>query len=351
MSRAPGDWIAQLELDPTAWIAPGAVVVGSVRLGARSSVWFNSVMRGDSDRIELGDDSNVQDNSTVHVDEGMPALIGARVTIGHRSIIHGCVIEDDCLIGMGAVVLSGARIGAGSLIGAAALVKEGQVIPGGSLAVGAPARVIGPVADTHRASIRNGSEHYALLSRSYIERGFVRPHPAPGDDRGLSPRNPGHPMSHAEWAATLEQLAHGPDWALAALERHGEARFGAAPAPGRWSALEVAAHLRTADREVFAPRLERLLREPGAALADVAVANRALEPADRGHTARELLGAWADIRRDLVRRLEALGPTDWMRSGFHAVRGPYAVADLARAIRAHEQSHRVQILRALGERA
>src|SRR5262249_5708342 len=134
-------WTARLRLHPTAFVAPGAVVVGDVTLGARSSVWFNTVVRADSDRVEIGEDTNVQDNSTVHQDEGMPALVGARVTVGHRAIIHGCVIEDDCLIGMGATVLSGARIGKGSLIGAGALVKEGQVIPAGSLALGTPARV------------------------------------------------------------------------------------------------------------------------------------------------------------------------------------------------------------------
>src|SRR5439155_9776075 len=100
------DWPARLSLDPTAFIAPGAVVVGEVALGPRASVWFNSVVRGDSDRVEIGADSNIQDNSTVHQDEGFPALIGARVTVGHRAVVHGCVIEDDCLIGMGAIVLS-----------------------------------------------------------------------------------------------------------------------------------------------------------------------------------------------------------------------------------------------------
>ena len=106
-------------------------------------MWFNTVVRGDSERIEIGSHTNVQDNSTVHVDEGMPALVGNRVTVGHRAIVHGCVIGDDVLVGMGAVVLSGARIGAGSLIGASALVRENEVIPPGSLVLGSPAKVVG----------------------------------------------------------------------------------------------------------------------------------------------------------------------------------------------------------------
>ena len=168
------DWPARLQVDPTAFVAPGAVIVGEVTLGARASIWFNSVLRGDVAPIVVGDDTNVQDLTTVHVDEGQPARIGARVTIGHRAIIHGCTIEDDCLIGMGAIVLSGAVIGAGSLIGAGALVREGQVIPPGTLALGAPARTVGPVTDAHRAAIRQGAEHYVALSRSYIDRGLMQ---------------------------------------------------------------------------------------------------------------------------------------------------------------------------------
>ena len=349
MSDRPGEWKARLELDPTAFIAPGAVVVGTVRLGARSSVWFNTVVRGDTDRIEIGEDSNVQDNSTVHVDHGQPAVVGARVTIGHRAIIHGCVIEDDCLIGMGAVVLSGARIGAGSLIGAASLVKEGQVIAPGSLALGSPARVIGPVAESHRASIRGGAEHYAELAASYLGRGFTRPHPGAADNLGVTARNPGNPMTHTEWGAILAALAAAPEWAQAALERHGAERWSTPPGAGRWAASEVVAHLRTADQEVFLPRLQLLLGQESPALADVPVARRALEPEDRGRTGTAILRAWSGFRRTLVARLERLGPAEWLRSGIHARRGPYSVADLARACREHDASHRRQIARAIGE--
>jgi len=170
-----------VEIDPSAFVATGAVVVGEVRLGARSSVWFQCVLRGDSAPISVGQETNLQDGTVVHVDEDQPALIGARVTIGHRAIVHGCAIEDECLIGMGAVILSGARIGTGSLVGAAALVREGQQIPPGSLVLGAPARVVGSVSDAHRAAIRRGSAHYVELARHYQRLG----------DGGLRPESGG----------------------------------------------------------------------------------------------------------------------------------------------------------------
>jgi len=347
MSHAAGEWTARLALDPTAWVAPGAVVVGQVRLGARASVWFNTVVRGDTDRIEIGDDTNVQDNSTVHVDAGQPALVGARVTIGHRAIIHGCVIEDDCLIGMGAIVLSGARVGAGSLLGAGALVREGQSLPPGSLAVGAPARVVGPVADAHRAAIRRGAEHYVELSRSYLARGFVRPHPPRASDMGAtSAARP--PMSWLEWGQSIATLSESPVWAAGRLERVGVEAWRRAPAPGRWSALDVTAHLLAADREVFVPRLERLLAEDAPALPDVSVARSAAEP---GADATRVLAEWSRLRRGLVARLAPLGPEEWRRHGLHSLRGPYAVSDLVRAVVEHDLSHRRQIAAALGAAA
>jgi len=349
MSVRPEDWKAKLELDPTAFVAPGAVVVGTVRLGARSSVWFNTVVRGDTDRIEIGADSNVQDNSTVHVDHGQPAIVGARVTIGHRAIIHGCVIEDDCLIGMGSVVLSGARIGAGSLIGAASLVKEGQVIPPGSLALGSPARVIGPVADPHRAAIRGGAEHYAALAGSYLARGYARPHPAATSDTGITARNPGTPMTHAEWAKILRALERFPARARAALDRHGAERWTAAPGPERWSAHEVIAHLRTADREVFLARLATLLEREHPSFEDVPMRHRTLDPSEQGRSPRDLIDDWTEVRGGLVARLATLGPAEWARSGIHSLRGPYSVADLGRGVREHDASHRRQIERATGE--
>jgi len=168
-----------LRLDPTVFLAPGAIVCGDVVIGAGSSIWFHTVIRGDSELIRIGAHTNVQDLTMVHVDEGCPAILGDRVTIGHRAIVHGCTIEDECLIGMGAVVLSGARIGTGSLVAAGSLVRERQVIPPGSLVMGAPARVVGPVKDAHRAAIANGWTHYETLSRDYMRHGIGQPVPGP----------------------------------------------------------------------------------------------------------------------------------------------------------------------------
>ncbi|MBM9509580.1 gamma carbonic anhydrase family protein [Actinacidiphila acididurans] len=154
-------------LDPTAFAAPTSVVLGDVRLGARASVWYHTVLRADSAPIDIGAGSNIQDNSTVHADPGFPALIGARVTVGHNTVLHGCVIEDDVLIGMGATVLNGARIGTGSLVAAAALVPQGMVVPPGSLVAGVPARVRRTLGPQEREVIRLNAEHYVELSATH----------------------------------------------------------------------------------------------------------------------------------------------------------------------------------------
>lgn len=125
-----------------AYIADGAQVIGQVKMHEFSSIWYNTVVRGDVNRIEIGRYTNVQDNSVVHVADTYPALLGDFVTVGHGAVLHGCTIEDHCLIGMGAVVLTGAVIGRGSIIGAGALVREKQVIPPHSLVVGVPGRIV-----------------------------------------------------------------------------------------------------------------------------------------------------------------------------------------------------------------
>ena len=130
------------ELHATAWVAPGAHVMGRVRLAEGSSVWFGAVLRGDNEWIELGEGSNIQEGSTLHTDIGFPLSIGRDCTIGHNVILHGCTIGDESLIGMGAVVLNGARIGRNCLIGAGALITEGKEIPDGSLVMGSPGRVV-----------------------------------------------------------------------------------------------------------------------------------------------------------------------------------------------------------------
>ena len=348
MSRAPGDWSARLSLDPTAFIAPGAVVVGDVTLGAEASIWFNTVVRGDTAPVTVGEGSNLQDNSVVHVDEGQPAVIGARVTVGHRAVVHGCIIGNDCLVGMGSVVLSGAHIGEGSLIGAGALVLENQVIPAGSVVLGAPGKVTGTVSAAQREAIAHGHAHYVALARSYLERGFARPHPFPGSDTGVTARDRG-PLGFLEWGQLLATLAESPHWVAQRLGRYPESRWGQAPAPGRWSALEVVCHLRDADQEVLLPRLERMLVEERPAIPDVDMSGWETRGAYRTESVRAAHHAWSESRRRALARLAPLRPEGWRRMGVHSVRGPYPLGEMVRRWVEHDLSHRRQIAEALGE--
>ena len=130
------------EIGPNAWIADTAVLICRVVVEADASIWFGAVLRGDNEEIRVGQRSNVQENSVLHTDMGYPLTIGAQCTIGHKAMLHGCMIGDGSLIGMGAKVLNGARIGRGCLIGAGALITEGKEIPDGSLVMGAPGRVV-----------------------------------------------------------------------------------------------------------------------------------------------------------------------------------------------------------------
>ena len=154
-------------IDESVFIAPGAVIVGDVRLGAHSSVWYNAVLRGDSDTISIGPRTNVQDGAVIHVDAGAPCLIGAGVTIGHQAVVHGALVEDDVLIGIGAIVLSGARIGHDCIIGAGSLVTGHSVIPPRSLVLGVPGRVVRQLADEEAQSIRTAAQHYVEYGRRY----------------------------------------------------------------------------------------------------------------------------------------------------------------------------------------
>jgi carbonic anhydrase/acetyltransferase-like protein (isoleucine patch superfamily) len=133
------------EIDPSAWVAPGAHVIGRIRLGPATSVWFGATLRGDNEPITVGAGSNIQENAVLHTDMGFPLGIGAGCTIGHKAMLHGCTIGDNSLIGMGAIILNGAVIGRDCLIGAGALVTERKTIPDGSLVMGAPARVVRPL--------------------------------------------------------------------------------------------------------------------------------------------------------------------------------------------------------------
>lgn len=154
-------------LDPTAFVAPNGVVLGSVTLAAGASVWYGAVLRGDCETIEIGADSNVQDNCSVHADFGFPAIVGARVSVGHNAVLHGCTVEDDVLIGMSATVLNGAVIGAGSLVAAGAVVTQGTVVPPGSLVAGVPAKVRRELSDEERAHIKLNAEWYVALSAQH----------------------------------------------------------------------------------------------------------------------------------------------------------------------------------------
>src|SRR3954469_160973 len=149
------------ELAASAWAAPSADLIGDVRLGSRASVWFGAVIRADNTPIIIGDESNIQDGAVCHSDAGFPLTIGARVTVGHQAILHGCTVADDCLIGMGARILNGAVIGPECIVGAGALVTEGKTFPAGSLIVGSPARMVRPITDAERQLLRASAAHYA----------------------------------------------------------------------------------------------------------------------------------------------------------------------------------------------
>ena len=155
------------KIDPTAFVHEKAIVLGDVTLGARVSVWPTAVIRGDSDAITIGDDSNVQDGTVIHADAGVPTTIGKRVAIGHRAIVHGSTVEDDCLIAMGAVLLNGVHVGSGSIVGAGAVCTEGMRIPPNSLVLGVPARKIRETSPEERERIRLTVESYLELQERY----------------------------------------------------------------------------------------------------------------------------------------------------------------------------------------
>jgi carbonic anhydrase/acetyltransferase-like protein (isoleucine patch superfamily) len=155
------------QLGEGAWAAPSADLIGDVRLGARASVWFGAVLRGDNTPLVLGDETNFQDGAIGHSDAGSPLTIGARVTVGHQAILHGCTVHDDCLIGMGARILNGAVIERECIVGAGALIPEGKRFEGGSLIVGAPARVVRQVSDEERRMLRASAAHYAEKAKRY----------------------------------------------------------------------------------------------------------------------------------------------------------------------------------------
>lgn len=159
----------ELPQDGDCWVAPGAQVMGQVTLRAGASVWFNAVLRGDKERITVGEGSNIQDGCVLHADPGVPLTVGADVTVGHKAILHGCTVGDGALIGMGATVLNGAKIGAGCLIGANALVTEGKAIPDGWMAVGAPAKPVRELTAEEKAGLRASAQRYRENARHFSE--------------------------------------------------------------------------------------------------------------------------------------------------------------------------------------
>ncbi len=161
----------------TAFIAENATLIGDVTLGEESSVWFQTVLRADINRIVIGPRSNIQDGSVVHLADDFPTLVGELVTVGHKAILHACTIADEVLVGMGAIVLDGAEIGARSIIGAGALVTGGRKFPPGSLILGSPAKIVRTLTLEEQSGIKAWAEKYVLLSRTFRERHPSTPHP------------------------------------------------------------------------------------------------------------------------------------------------------------------------------
>ena len=152
----------------SAYIDPSAQVIGDVVIGERASVWPNVTIRGDVNYIRIGDESNVQDNSVLHVEHDLyPCILGNRVTVGHSVTLHGCVIEDNCLIGIGAIILNGAKIGAGSVVAAGALVTERSDIPPGSMVMGVPAKVKRPLTAEERERFTENWQNYVRYREIY----------------------------------------------------------------------------------------------------------------------------------------------------------------------------------------
>ena len=151
-----------------AWVAESAAVIGDVVLGPRASIWYGAVVRGDVEKIRIGADTNIQDNSVIHVDSsGFATVLGNGITVGHRVVLHGCHIGDGALIGIGAIVMNGAEIGAGALIGAGSLVSQGTKIPPGVLALGTPCKVKRPLTDEEKESLRESAAHYVALAQEH----------------------------------------------------------------------------------------------------------------------------------------------------------------------------------------
>lgn len=149
------------------WIAPGAMVIGDVVLKRNASIWFNAVIRGDNDPIVIGENSNIQDGSVLHTDDGVPMVVGSHVTVGHKVMLHGCIIGDNTLIGINSVILNRARIGKNCIIGANSLIPEGKEIPDGSLVVGSPGKVVRQLTEAQIQILTLQALHYVENAKRY----------------------------------------------------------------------------------------------------------------------------------------------------------------------------------------
>jgi carbonic anhydrase/acetyltransferase-like protein (isoleucine patch superfamily) len=154
---------------PSAYVDPGATVIGDVTVGSRSSVWPGAVLRGDNDPIRLGEATNIQDGAVIHTDPGFPVNVGDRVTVGHAVVLHGCTVEDDGVVGIGAIVLNGARIGKGAVVAAGALVPEGMEVAADTLVMGTPAKPRRAVSPEEQERFRKGAESYARRAEVYLK--------------------------------------------------------------------------------------------------------------------------------------------------------------------------------------
>ncbi len=164
-----GDYAPQTAGNGRFWLAPGAHIIGDVRIGEDVSVWFGAVIRADNEPLRIGARSNIQDLSVLHSDPGSPLTIGEGVTVGHKVMLHGCAIGDNSLIGIGAIVLNRARIGANSLVGAGALVTEGKTFPDGVLIVGSPARVVRELTPEQIEGLRHSADQYVAYGRRFAQ--------------------------------------------------------------------------------------------------------------------------------------------------------------------------------------
>ena len=157
-----------------AFVAANATVIGNVHLGAQASVWFGTVIRGDTEEIRVGARTNIQDNSVVHADPAFPCIIGEDCTIGHRAIVHGAIVGDRVLIGMGAIVMNGAVIGEDTIIGAGALIREGMKVPAGSLVLGIPGKVARELGEHEKQMLRMSAIHYVESGQAYKAAGYEK---------------------------------------------------------------------------------------------------------------------------------------------------------------------------------